>query len=65
MKLSPNLFKPTPKTFYTVFGLGIYGELSEDIKEWILWKLKDESLEEFRKENPDFVKKYRKKFHLK
>ncbi len=36
----------------------------KDIKEWIVWKLKDESWEEFRKENPKFVKKYRKKYKL-
>ncbi len=36
----------------------------EDIKEWILWKLTDSSWKEWRKENKEFVRKYRKKYKL-
>lgn len=36
----------------------------EDIKEWILWKLKDENWSDWRKENQDFVKKYSRKYKL-
>lgn len=32
----------------------------EDIREWIDWKLTDKSWKKWRKENPEFVKKYDK-----
>ena len=36
----------------------------EDVKEWIMWKLTDESWENWRKENIEFVEKYKKEYKL-